>query len=845
MQKTRETRENMGESRILFAAPGSGSGKTMITCGVLAALKKRGLKVKAFKCGPDYIDPMFHRTVLGVPSGNLDSFFTDADTTRYLFYKDSGERDIAVIEGVMGYYDGLGGDSTEGSTYETARAIDAPVILIVDGRGVSVSLAAMIRGISEYREDSNIVGVILNRVSSGYYDRLSALIEEECRLKVLGYVPELKELSIPSRHLGLVQPQELGKASGHPCAEDAISNPLKQWKDALAQRLEETLDIDGILRAAGYCGEHFCGDAAESGCAEGNAENGEVSGRKVKDCIPRLPKRVKIAVARDEAFSFYYSENMDILREMGAEIAEFSPLQGEPVPDEADGLILGGGYPEAYVAELERSATTARIAEAVKGGMPCLAECGGFLYLQKELQNAEGRSGNMAGVLGGSGFYTGRLCRFGYAELEISKGGILGHRGGVIRGHEFHHWDCTENGSDFTAHKRGKPDCACMVHTSTLAAGFPHLYYYSNPGMIYGFLETALSYQAKRLAMRHWDGIAKPLDSLGLLEKTVTKLCGIGLSAGPEALEKTGRRALLTFCGDHGVVSEGVTQTGKDVTKIVSENFAKGCSSVNYMALVAGVDVYPIDIGMDTEEYPEKKLVKGAVIDRKIRRGTGNIAVEPAMTEEECRRALEAGCELVGELKRMGYGIVATGEMGIGNTTPTSALAALYLGLDAEEVTGRGAGLSDEGLRVKRTVIDRAVGRVRRLGLTDPFQVLAQAGGLEIAAMAGAFLGGVKYRVPVVIDGAISSVAALAACRMDDRVRDFAIASHESEELTGRLALKELGLCAPVHAGMCLGEGTGAMTFFPLLDMAVSVYVNMGSFDDYCIETYQRYGNGK
>ncbi|MCD7835699.1 MAG: cobyrinate a,c-diamide synthase [Lachnospiraceae bacterium] len=797
----------MSNRRILFAAPKSGSGKTMITCGVLAILKKRGLRVKAFKCGPDFIDPMFHRKALGIASGNLDTFFTDADTTRYIFRRDSDNRDIAVIEGVMGYYDGLGGNSTEGSTYEVAVVTDTPVILIVDAKGASVSLAAMIRGIIEYRTDSRIVGVILNRVSAGYFDRLRALIEKECGLKVFGYVPELKELSVPSRHLGLVQPGE--------------AEAVRSWADSLAEKLGQTIDIDAILKAA------EAGGISDSTAPVFN--------------IPRLPGRVRIAVARDEAFSFYYSENMDILKEMGADIVEFSPLRGDLMPEAADGMIIGGGYPENYVDRLESSKSTAEIYSAVMKGMPCLAECGGFLYLQKELENDRGLSADMAGVLNGRGFPTGGLRRFGYAELETARGGLLGDRGEIIRGHEFHHWDCTENGSDFTAHKRGGQDYACMVHTDTLAAGFPHLYYYSNPGMLYSFLETALEYKTERLSKKHWDSIAKPLDSLGLLEEAVNKLCRINLNAGSGAFERLGRRALLTFCGDHGVVCEGVTQTGKDVTGIVSENFAKGCSSVNYMASVAGVDVYPIDIGIDADCYRQNELVRGEVINRKIRRGAGNIAVEPAMSQDECRRALCVGCELVGELKRKGYGLIATGEMGIGNTTPTSVLAALYLGLTPDAVLGRGAGLSDEGLAVKREVIGRAVSRVRGLGISDAFEILAQAGGLEIAGMAGAFLGGVKYRMPIIIDGAISSVAALAAYRMDSRVRRFAFASHESNELTGRLALEEMGLKAPVHAEMCLGEGTGAMTLIPLLDMAVSVYVNMGSFEDYSIEAYQRY----
>jgi cobyrinic acid a,c-diamide synthase len=808
--------------KILFAAPKSGSGKTMITCAVLTLLKKRGLKVKAFKCGPDYIDPMFHRNVLGIPSGNLDTFFTDENTTRYIFNRGCKGYDIAVIEGVMGYYDGLGGDSTKGSTYEIAATIGAGVILIVDAKGASLSLAAMIRGIAEYRSDSNIVGVILNRVSAGYYERLKTVIEDECGLKVFGYVPELKELSVPSRHLGLVQPDEL--------------KSLRAWSDELSEHMENSLDIDAILEAAK------------------NTENlPDAQNSDIMHNIPKLPKlseKIKIAVARDMAFSFYYEENLELLQDMGAEIATFSPLKGECIPEGSSGLILGGGYPENYIKKLEKSDTTAEIAEKIRGGMPCLAECGGFLYLQKSMEDKNGEKGDMAGVFEGEGFYAGGLTRFGYVEFEIRKSGLLGDAGETIKGHEFHHFDCTENGSDFTAHKYKKDDYPCMIHTDLIAAGFPHLYYYSNPGALYSFLEKAAEYQVLKQAHDHWEKIAKPLDALGLIEGDVTKLCGIYMSAGPENLEKVKKRALLAFCADHGVVCEGVTQTGKDVTKIVSENFAKGQSSVNYMAAVAGVDVYAVDVGMDTENYPDTEIKTGVVIDRKIRRGTGNLAVEPAMTNEECRQALEAGIELVGQLKKRNYGMIATGEMGIGNTTPTSVLAALYLGLDAETVAGRGAGLSDEAFAIKKKIINKAIDRVKNQSFYEnknisaadkTFYILAQAGGLEIAAMAGAFLGGVKYRMPIVIDGAISSVAALVAYRMDNRVKNFAFASHESEEITGRLALEEMGLKAPVHAGMRLGEGTGAMTLFPILDMGMSVYTNMGSFDDYNIESYKRF----
>ncbi len=887
--------------RILFAAPSSGSGKTTITCGVLALLKKRGLRAVSFKCGPDYIDPMFHRQVLGLPAGNLDTFFTEPDITRYLLAQGSEGQDIAVIEGVMGYYDGLGGSSVRGSTYETACVTDTPVVLVVDGRGASVSLAAMIGGMISYRPDSRIRGVILNRVSAGYYERLKALIQEECGIPVYGYLPQRGDLSLPSRHLGLLQPEELAD-----CGE---------WVERLSEILADTLDLDGLIALS--------------------EEAPPLQYKKPE--IPRLPSgcSVRIAVARDEAFSFYYEENLSLLKQMGAELVPFSPLRGESLPEGTDALLLGGGYPERYVEQLEKSASCEQVRRACGKGMPCLAECGGFLYLMRELvgegfessgnnssenirknasenskenvsgnisrnicesigennsestrKNISENSGNninrninesniiensekitsknsagtnvtppvghLSGVLSGRGYPTGGLCRFGYVELSSRRPGVLGEAGETIRGHEFHHWDSTDNGEDFLAVKPGRgPEAAypCMHHTASLAAGFPHLYYYSNPKMIFSFVENALRYRAKRLSREHWDGMAKPLHSLGLLEEAVEKLCFVRGTPRPGLL---GRRALLILCGDHGVVREGVTQTGSEVTRIVSENFARGCSTVNYMARTAGADVYAVDVGIDGPAYPEKELVTGSVVDRKVMAGTGDLAVEPAMTAEQCRRAMEIGCGLVGELKEKGYGIVATGEMGIGNTTPASVLTALFLGLSPEETVGRGAGLSDQGLARKREVAARAVKRVmehmshqENFGAEDAgssaLQILAQAGGCEIAGMAGAFLGAVRHRIPVVIDGAISAAAALAAYRMDPRVRDYCLASHCPEEPAGRLALEAMGLKAPLCAGMCLGEGTGAVALFPLLDMALEVYENMGSFADYRIAPYENY----
>ena len=364
-------------------------------------------------------------------------------------------------------------------------------------------------------------------------------------------------------------------------------------------------------------------------------------------------------------------------------------------------------------------------------------------------------------------------------------------------------------------------------------------------------------------AKEKWDAIAKPIDSLGVFEDMVARLCAIAGTVNPGDYK---RQALLTLCADHGVVAEGVTQTDSGVTKVVAENIAHGCSGVNYMAQTAGVDVYAVDIGMLGESYPDASLGMGYMINRKVQAGTGSLAKEPAMSMEVCDRAIEEGKELVRECKEKGYEILAVGEMGIGNTTPTSALLAALLDLPAEAVTGRGAGLNDAGLARKVQVITQALARVQETldakqpdgqeqlnvklqcaktdvqRTPDAKQLLAELGGLEIAGMVGVFLGARQYQIPVVLDGAITCVAALVAMRMEPETVDYLLASHVSEEASGRLALEALGLPAVIHGKLCLGEGSGAMMLFPLLDMALSIYKNMGTFDDLSIEAYSRDG---
>lgn len=329
-------------------------------------------------------------------------------------------------------------------------------------------------------------------------------------------------------------------------------------------------------------------------------------------------------------------------------------------------------------------------------------------------------------------------------------------------------------------------------------------------------------------ARRRWDSIAKPLRSLGLLEEEIVRVAGMTGSPNVDF----GRRAVVVMCGDNGVIAEGVTQSGQEVTAIVAENMSSGDTSVCRMARVAGADVVPVDIGVATPLKGEK------IIQRNILRGTGNIARGPAMTREQAVEALVTGIDLVCELKKQGYGLIATGEMGIGNTTTSSALVSVFLGREPSEVTGRGAGLSSEGLTRKIAAIASAIA-VNHPDPADGVDTLAKVGGLDIAGLAGVFLGGAYCRIPVLVDGFISSAAALTASVICPAAKDYMLGSHASNEPAGRMVLDALGLTPFLFANLCLGEGTGAVAVMPLLDMGLAVYREMATFDQVSIEAYQ------
>ena len=455
--------------RIMLAAPKSGSGKTIVTCALLQALKERGFRAASFKCGPDYIDPMFHERVLEIPSRNLDTFFTGEEETKTLFADSAAERDIAVIEGVMGLYDGLGGIREEGSSYHLAKVTKTPIILIDDVKGMGRSAIPMIAGFLAYDREHLIQGVLLNRASEGYYHTLRPLLEQELPINMIGFLPEQEELHIESRHLGLFLPDEVQQ--------------LKQKVQAAANRFSQTVSVERMIEIAESAGELAC---TKTGTGN-RRRNG-----------PTDAFRPVIAVARDEAFCFYYADNIRLLEAYGAKIQYFSPLWDKKLPAGCHALLIGGGYPELYAAQLSRNCSMREsVRDAVEKRMPVVAECGGFLYLHSFLTDKDGKCFEMAGAIPAACFYTGKLVRFGYITLQEKKSYFM-PEGMTVKGHEFHYYDSTDNGTDVRAVKpvTGR-EYPCIIENDMQWMGFPHLYYPSNPMFAQSFVDKAGQFRSR------------------------------------------------------------------------------------------------------------------------------------------------------------------------------------------------------------------------------------------------------------------------------------------------------------------------------------------------------------
>lgn len=440
-------------NKLLITAAASGSGKTAVTCALLAALQKRGKKVCAFKCGPDYIDPMFHRSVLGVESHNLDLFLSTEEAVRNLFEMYSAGKDAAIVEGVMGYYDGLGGVTDRASAYHVADTLHLPVLLVLRPKGTSLTLAAQVKGLCDFRTPHHIAGILLNDCSPMLYQSLAPMLEKETGLPVFGYLPHMEEAAFESRHLGLYTAAEI--------------DDLTARIEKLAEQMEKSVDLEKLLYVCQF----------EENILENRAEE-------------KRESYVRLAVAKDEAFCFLYEETLDVLQKAGVEIVYFSPLHDNCLPENIDGLYLPGGYPELYAKGLsENEVMRNTIRTAIENGLPTVAECGGFLYLCQTLQDAEGVFHRMAGVLPVNGVKTEKLVRFGYAELRANADSMLFRTGETVPIHEFHYWDTTEKGEAFTMVKpiSGR-SWQCGFANETLYAGFPHLYFAGNEKLVQRFV---------------------------------------------------------------------------------------------------------------------------------------------------------------------------------------------------------------------------------------------------------------------------------------------------------------------------------------------------------------------
>ncbi|WP_352420203.1 cobyrinate a,c-diamide synthase [Proteiniborus sp.] len=448
--------------RVVISGTHSGCGKTTVSLGIMAALTKRGKKVAPFKVGPDYIDPSFHKFVTGNPSYNLDSWLLDSNTIRYLFNKGNQNMDISIIEGVMGMYDGFGIDKSNGSTAHVAKITKTPVILVVEAKAMSTSVAALVMGYMMYDKDVEVKGVIFNKVSSEkHYEMLKLVVERDLGIKCLGYLPKNEEISLKSRHLGLIPADEV--------------EGLKKKTDELVELIEKHIDLKTLE------------DIAEM-------EDIEPIENPAKEIFMKY-KGLKIGIAMDTAFSFYYQHNLQLMEEAGVQLLPFSPVNDINVPIGVDGLYIGGGFPEMFAEKLEENISMREDIKALlESGLPAYAECGGLMYLTEGIVDLQGHYYNMVGFFGTKSMMTKRLNRFGYVNIDT-------RTGLETRAHEFHR-SCIEENSDLeyyyhvTKYREKLIDeWKCGLVKNNVVAGYPHVHFYSNLSFLEEFLNKCLEYK--------------------------------------------------------------------------------------------------------------------------------------------------------------------------------------------------------------------------------------------------------------------------------------------------------------------------------------------------------------
>lgn len=446
--------------RILIAGTHSGVGKTTLTVAIMKGLSNRGHQVQAYKTGPDFIDPTFHTVVTGRPSRNLDSWMLDQIALQEVFEHGIHGASMGIIEGVMGLYDGYHASSLRGSAAEISLWFQAPIILVIDASSMARSAAAVVLGFQKFDPNVPIRGVIANRVNSeGHFQLLQEAIEQECGIPLLGYFPYDTSFQLPERHLGLI-----------PALEQGEFGPLF---DLLASQVERTVDMNRLEQIA-------------------------LSAPPLHAVIPELyairhQPKVKIAVAKDQAFNFYYEDNLDLLQTHGAFLEFFSPLAGEPIPEDADGLYIGGGFPEEFAEKLSCDQTYRKeFRKRIESGLPTYAECGGYMYLTESIVSTNGQNYPMIGAIPAETIMQKRLARLGYTSVTALHDHLLLPKGEQARGHEFHYSTMTIHASDYPfayqIEAYGKKEWE-GYHTKTLLASYVHLHFASNPRVVNRFLE--------------------------------------------------------------------------------------------------------------------------------------------------------------------------------------------------------------------------------------------------------------------------------------------------------------------------------------------------------------------
>jgi cobyrinic acid a,c-diamide synthase len=453
----------MSSRRLVIAGTGSGVGKTTLTIGLMSALRKKGYTVQGFKCGPDYIDPTYHTAVTGRMSRNLDSWMLNNELVKEIVIRGCEGADISIIEGVMGFFDGKNPMNNSGSTAEISLITESPVVLVVNCASMARSAAAIVKGFQEFLNEANIVGVIANRVGSeGHFKIVQTAIEQECGIPVLGFLKRDEELTIPERHLGLIPSVERGE--------------LDPFFDRLGDIVLETIDVDSLYELA------------------------KASPLKVKESQfkRRQQAEVRMAVARDAAFNFYYQENLEMLEAAGAELVEFSPLKGEILPERVDGLYIGGGFPEEFAHELaENKEVKNSIRSAIEKGLPTLAECGGFMYLTESLETTDEKNYEMVGIIPGKVKMQPKLAALGYREITAEEGNFLLEGDLRARGHEFHYSTFhprTEFQSAYqTIGMRGNKQEG--YRNGNLIAGYTHFHFGSCPELVENWIKKCKEFK--------------------------------------------------------------------------------------------------------------------------------------------------------------------------------------------------------------------------------------------------------------------------------------------------------------------------------------------------------------